>query len=543
MTPEVRLELEQLVSALCDGALDDAQHARLQELMGADAECRRHYLRYIDLHARLLLHPSHQGPSPLALPGQISNAQRPTPSARTSRSSPPYARYAVIAVASLFVSLMLQWLWRVTHPEAFIPDPPDPVATLAQSHDCKWKGLNGAIAPGMRLRPGELGLMRGLARIHFDSGSDLVIEGPTTIRLESTTAATLINGKLVFHSDDTTPPFELHTPSASLVELGTEYAVSVNSDAEEVHVFEGEVQRTPQAPTGRTEPHHLSTGESRRFPRSGASSEPAVLDPTCFIRQMPDAAAPSPNPASGLFAHESFDYSDADSLMKGTATGGIGFEGAWKPVFPLPPPRPIHKTHSSLNIRDGLAREGLTSAGGCFDAAGNVRYLRRLTTPINLGEDGVYYLSFLFRRHGPAADSINAFAIVLRPTDAPAMDREDFSRRLNIGIGAMNQLYTHLHGICTRTPLPLSYGETYLLVAKIVAGNSRPCQIMVRIYGADEPVSLREPSDWTSTSQPFPSDVNFHWLEIAVNSKRRQQIDEIRIGTTWCAVTTSAPAK
>jgi hypothetical protein len=57
MSPEVRLELLRLLSALCDGGLTEVQHRRLEELLDADAECRRLYLQYTDMHARLLVRP------------------------------------------------------------------------------------------------------------------------------------------------------------------------------------------------------------------------------------------------------------------------------------------------------------------------------------------------------------------------------------------------------------------------------------------------------------------------------------------------------
>ena len=63
MSPEVRLELLRLLSALCDGGLTEVQHRRLEELLDADAECRRLYLEYADMHARLLVHPPGRGPA------------------------------------------------------------------------------------------------------------------------------------------------------------------------------------------------------------------------------------------------------------------------------------------------------------------------------------------------------------------------------------------------------------------------------------------------------------------------------------------------
>src|SRR5262245_38530701 len=115
MSPEVRLELQRLLSALCDGQLTEAQHQRLEELLVADADCRRLYLEYIDMHARLLVHPRLSGGEghPDASPGNpIPNAETapPTPEAlapgRRRPRVPQLLRYAGVAAATLAASLL-----------------------------------------------------------------------------------------------------------------------------------------------------------------------------------------------------------------------------------------------------------------------------------------------------------------------------------------------------------------------------------------------------------------------------------------------------
>jgi hypothetical protein len=86
-----------------------------------------------------------------------------------------------------------------------------------------------------------------------------------------------------------------------------------------------------------------------------------------------------------------------------------------------------------------------------------------------------------------------------------------------------------------------------LLVAKIAASSGdNPDQVFIRIYGPQESVETEEPGSWTVVGPPFQSDLVFDWLEVHVNSKARQTIDEIRLGTTWPSVTApwlGAPVK
>jgi hypothetical protein len=179
--------------------------------------------------------------------------------------------------------------------------------------------------------------------------------------------------------------------------------------------------------------------------------------------------------------------------------------------------------------------------GGCFDHAGFTKYFRRLATPLRLDQNGVYYLSFLFRRGGPPADPLNSVSVQFRQTDELARDQldgtRDMSKRLNLGVDRTNELFTHLERIGSRTPLPLSFDETYLLVAKVVASGEHPDQVFLRVYGPAEPVDHDEPGSWSAFGPPIHSDLALEWMEIHINSAARHALDELRLGTTWSSVT------
>jgi hypothetical protein len=526
VSPELRYELEHLVSLLCDGDLSDADRDRLDQLLAADQECRRLYLEMTDLHAGLLLRPGRLSPAPIAAAAG--------PAGRRRR----LASYAAVAASTLALSLLAQffWPWRPEpglgpHPVAR-PAPASYVATLTYAAGCDWGPDADPLPVGTRLARGEAHLRRGLAAIRFDSGADLLIEGPARFRVNSAGSASVFDGKVVFRADETAPPFDLRTPSASLVDFGTEYAVAVGPGGEEVHVFEGEVLRTPHGDA--PGPEQLKAGEARRYDPAGDAGQQTPLDPARFVRRPPDPA----DPAAGLLAAEAFDYAAAADLAEGRANGGLGWDGPWvfgfaRPVgdaAPAPPP---------LNIREGLRRPGSAApaVGGSFDYTGFTKAFRKLKTPVRLDTDGVYYLSFLVRHHGPPADPVNAVAVLLWPDADARVQDGDRQRRLNIGIGGANQVFTMAQGAGSRTPLPLTYGETYLLVAKIVARRDQPDQVFIRVYAPLEPVERDESDGWSVTGPPFQSDLVFDWVQLHVNSARRQTIDEFRLGTTWASVT------
>jgi hypothetical protein len=555
MSPQVRQELQRLLSALCDGELTDTQHARLETLLDADLDCQHLYLEYLDMHARLLTrpHPAHENTEGRK-PQEETVAPRSAgycPAARRRRI-PSLIRYLAVAGATLAASLLIQLCLRPQTPSgnrdnkpphaAVIPSSSEYVATLTQTADCAWQNPADTRRAGSRLLPGELRLRKGIARIRFDSGADLVIEGPVDLRLDSGTSATVLRGKVVFRADEMSVPFDLHTPSATLVDLGTEYAVAVGPEGEEIHVFDGEVQRMPKSTTTKVETQHLTAGQGRRFgPDPDAPGQPATLEPASFVRQVSDKNNPQADPQAGLIAYEGFDYKDPALFFAGRANGGFGWTSNWMRGLT----RPLNDGDHNLLVLDpkeSLSRPGAAapSVGGSFDYAGFAKYHRRLATPIRLHDDGVYYISFLFRRGGPSDDPVNAVAVLLRTSDELKKANDDPHKRLNIGVGGanQNQLFTHLGGIGSRTPLPLDYNQTYLLIAKIAAGDGdNPAQVFTRVYGQQESVDAEEPSSWTVVGPPFQSDLAFDWLEIHVNSKARQTIDELRVGTTWPSVT------
>jgi hypothetical protein len=523
---ESRAELLELLSALCDGQLDAPGHARLESLLAQDAGARELYLQYLDMHARLLVRPA---------PAEETRLAGPQTAAPAPRFASPLFRYALVASLTLAVSLLVQLVWwRPVSPP--VQAAPNYVATLTRTADCVWADSAQPLLAGSRLLPGVLRLRQGGAAIAFDGGVRLVLEGPAELRLESAVVATLLRGKVVFRGDEGGPPFDLRTPTSTLVDFGTEYAVSVAADGEEVHVFDGEVQRRPTV--GAVE--YLKAGQARRY-GPDSTGKPTPLAPGRFVRRLPEPREPlGGGPGSGLLAYEGFDYADREAFAAGKADGGFGWAGPWVLDFARPL-NPGDDNHLVLNPRGGLTRAGAAVApvGGAFEYAGFTKYFRRLAEPIRMDVDRSYFLSFLFRRDGPSPNEVNAVALLFWTDEdyqKVGKTRGDPWRQLNVGVRGWNQLFTQLHEVSWRTPLPLRYGETYLLVAKIAASADNPDQVFLRVYGPDEPVEPDEPASWTAVSPELRSDLVFDWLQLHVNSTARQTIDEVRVGTTWSSV-------
>jgi hypothetical protein len=555
MSSTERAQLLRLLAVLCDGQLSDGEQERLQELLLADPEARRTYLQYVDVHARLVMHPglakSRKMPPKEAwawaaleeAAGMERRAAAWNARRRRGWTWQRIATYGAVTAATVAATLLLQFMLRTPPaPVAVRPilapyvAPPSYVATLAQTSDAQWDAEHAALAQGSRLLPGPLKLESGLARIHFDSGVDLLVEAPAELRLETDKAAALLSGKVVFQAEPAAAPFLLRTPTSLLVDTGTEYGVEVGHQHEELHVFSGEVQREAAKANGDKSPELVAAGQARRYPADGG---PTSLAPERFVRSLPTPPIAAPNPLEGLLAYEGFDYDAASDFKDGKGTGGVGWSHPWTR---LPPWSGPGKARYPLNVEQGLSRPDAPAAsiGGAIDYGGWVKYRRNLTEPVRLDEDGTYFLSFLFRREAPPAHK--DFQIVdvrlcesggeARPFRGPG---QYFRRRMRFGLHH-NDLVANLARENECHTLPLAPRETYLLVAKVVAGRDNPDQAFVRVYDPRERIDSIEPQSWSLVLAAVDCDFVLDTVEIEINGNRRQVLDELRLGTTWSSV-------
>lgn len=86
-------------------------------------------------------------------------------------------------------------------------------------------------------------LEKGLLRIQMDDGSIVLLEGPSELRLEADDQVFLVQGKLTASVPKSAIGFTVRTPSASIVDYGTEFGVSIDQYAKtEAHVLRGNVE-------------------------------------------------------------------------------------------------------------------------------------------------------------------------------------------------------------------------------------------------------------------------------------------------------------
>lgn len=117
-------------------------------------------------------------------------------------------------------------------------------ATVVYTDNAAWDQPR---QKGDRLGPGSLRLTRGVAEVRFDKGTSARLTAPAEVELVSGDEVSLGYGKLTARVPVKATGFTVTTPVGRVVDVGTEFDVSVNeSGTTEARVLDGKVLVLPQ---------------------------------------------------------------------------------------------------------------------------------------------------------------------------------------------------------------------------------------------------------------------------------------------------------
>lgn len=226
-------ERDMLIDELLDGEISEADFLRLEAELHVDPKARRAYYDRQALHLLLQNEAAEQG---MSFPVR---AERPAQRTRWVTASNTMALAATI-VALLAVGALI---WRDSSPRdmATLEEPSaSGFGVVASQVDAVWG--EKSLSDGALLPSGRLKLKSGAAQLELFSGVNLVIEGEADIELISAMEVAVHRGRVRARVPEPAHGFRLHTPEGEIVDLGTEFGVSVSEEASEVHVIDGEVE-------------------------------------------------------------------------------------------------------------------------------------------------------------------------------------------------------------------------------------------------------------------------------------------------------------
>jgi len=522
MTPESRSRLHELLSAVVEGTIDESQAGELTRILESDAEARRFYVRYLDMSAALA-GASH-------LPAVSGRRRTPWAAITASRDA------ASLLAASLLVVGMG---WRVG-PDGGGRGPAEPadrsvepsvilgyVATIISISDDAL--LNGRpVSAGTRLIPGPYEVTAGKVTVQFDGGARVFFEGRPSFTLRSRRAMTVHRGTFVFEGDRFSESIEIVTPHSMFKNIGTRYAAVIDADGEELHVAEGSVRRTAKSDSRPTRPELIAAGAGMRYGAANGIRESIPLDAALVERSFGSVSADGRTDVPVVV--DDF-RGEGDEIAK--RRSGTGWSEPWR-----------SQRGSMRVVAPGLSGPG--SLALRHDGSGKPpperrsAAHRRFVQPIDLSQDGIWYLRFLVRR-GPQVGGDEHRAMVVLRTGGLTTEQEiEQVALIQIAFRKDDVAMVRIADTLTRVSLPQAPGKTYAVVAKIVAGSVNPEQILVRLMSPERLAGSEEPTEWSIVSDSVSTDLRIQQLSLESVSAGWIEFGDVYIGPTWESVTSPA---
>lgn len=312
-------ELESLLFDWETGSLDQAGLQRLRELLAADASARTHFVRLQQMTAALSLE-SEVGPPTEPAPERIFaqntatvshqsdavgldtakvNAIQTAPDSDSIASRSWRVNRWVLAAAAVVVCALSGRLLQLEltdntaengsgrsalsehEPSAEGPVPEamaQGVAIVTRLVDVEWGPEQKRLEIGDPILPGRLAIESGYAQIEFYCGAAVILEGPAELDLKSPVLAYVRSGRLRAQVPPAARGFTLEVEDLKVVDLGTEFGLSVTDAGASIQVFDGEVELQQTAQADRL----LSAGEALLHTPAGAFQE-TESTPTEFL--------------------------------------------------------------------------------------------------------------------------------------------------------------------------------------------------------------------------------------------------------------------
>jgi ferric-dicitrate binding protein FerR (iron transport regulator) len=247
-----------LISRYIDGELTDEEIAQLAAALQTDAASIDQLVFTSFIHAQLSNWMDQQGEQDPetakafdrnehlnAMNG--SPAQSPADDLKqvSSRTTPPpigRARQRLFSFGMLAAALLIAASISVV--VYVIGSRPVIVGQVTEATGCKWAASTGGKAVGTLLESGtDLELIEGSAVITFASGAKVLLEGPTSLHLNSAMEVRLDRGHIAAKVPRQAVGFAVTSSLARFVDLGTAFSLSLRGEKSfELYVFEGLVE-------------------------------------------------------------------------------------------------------------------------------------------------------------------------------------------------------------------------------------------------------------------------------------------------------------
>jgi hypothetical protein len=157
------------------------------------------------------------------------------------------------------------------------------IATVTRAADAVWAPGATPRHPGDQLSVGDhVSMSSGMAKVTFECGAEVVLEGPCDFVIQSHMLGYLNSGRITADVPRRAFGFAILSPDVEFVDLGTSFGVDIAADGRtELHVFEGEVLCSPSAADDNGTPIHVLANRAVEF-ATGAGPNNIAIDAAPF---------------------------------------------------------------------------------------------------------------------------------------------------------------------------------------------------------------------------------------------------------------------
>ncbi len=302
------IELDELILRKLEGTITPAEYEQLVQWLDHEPEAACYYIDFTMLYVGLsqpgkISFSSEPGDVPLECYNSLFNLlaenEKGAPKIEKPDLTPLVSGDKDVRNRRLFGQVTPLNLWMAVGSIAalllmiayatFYPRvAPSSVAVLTDSIQATW-GESGALQAGQRLYDDgrRISLLSGCAKIVFDYGSEVIIEGPAEFAVRSEENMYMYYGKMAARIPSQAVGFVVDTPSAGVVDLGTEFGVQVESSgSSSVHLFNGKASLLAGEQGERKGSVLLTTGMARYVEYLTGQTREMRLADNQFVRRM-----------------------------------------------------------------------------------------------------------------------------------------------------------------------------------------------------------------------------------------------------------------
>lgn len=312
-------DITQLIGETLDKTISAEDFASLQDHLRHDPDALRDYCEQSEIYGRLTWELK-------VKPETVAHitAQSTTIPARSIWQSPRMLIVGATAIAAAITLTAVYWILQTANPTAstlvVTASPHDPskisdvttapglsLARITNMQEAHWQ--DKALNIGSWLTSGTIHLLSGQAEITFDSGARVVLQGPAKLECLTPRFASLIQGKGVVHIPKQAEGFLMKTPFNTFSNQSCSFALAVDDEGAEIHVFKGHIKAAPRNNSSLAQT--LNASQSLRLNQSSLlASNTLRYTSTAFQQEIPI----SKHSPEATFLRWSFDSMTLDTF-------------------------------------------------------------------------------------------------------------------------------------------------------------------------------------------------------------------------------------